>query len=127
MVNMTNAEYQAHLAKMGNPSPPSEPNPKESSKRESELQHLIRDYCKFKGWTCIISRMDKKTTRPKGEPDITIALPEGKVVWIETKAKYGKLSIHQIEFASALHKLGHRYHVVWSFREFTDLIRGLGV
>lgn len=49
-----------------------------------------------------------------GAPDLVIALPEGKVLWIEVKAPKGRVSENQILVHGLLNAAGHNCIVVRS-------------
>src|SRR6267154_4163837 len=107
--------------------PPSEPH----KGRESELHDQIEAELKRRRWYYVHSRTDKRTTQGLGVPDFIIAAPDrlifrgggsdtqlARTYWIEVKRKRGKLSQEQAVTKHVLTALGHRHHVVYSFKEF---------
>jgi hypothetical protein len=88
---------------------------------ESELQDAIIAECRRRGWWVDYSRMDLATTRPRGAPDLYVFAHE-KLLIIECKTKKGKQTPEQVGVAMMLEKLGHKLHVIRSFREFLELV-----
>lgn len=89
---------------------------------EGELHKQILDYCRPKRWPCVHSRMDVPQTADIGTPDFVIAMPSGRSVWVEAKAKAGKLSTAQLAWQAMLKAVGHEAYVVRSFREFLEIV-----
>jgi hypothetical protein len=67
--------------------------------------------------------MDRKTTQAPGVPDFIIALEDGRTLWVEAKAKGGKLRPEQAAWLSGLRSLGHVAAAVWSFDEFLQVVK----
>lgn len=89
-MRMTHAEFLAYEARRGKPAVNSD-----GVEKESDLHDEILEYCKQRGWVCIHSRMDRKTTNACGTPDFIVALTDGRTVYAEAKRKGGKLSPSQ--------------------------------
>lgn len=91
---------------------------------ESILQAKIVKWAKGKGYPCLSLKQSKKARGYiiPGWPDITLALPGGRTVWIELKAKKGVLKEDQKLIALMLLKLGHEWYVLRSFRKFLEII-----
>ena len=62
-----------------------------------------------------------------GAPDICLAVPGGKVVWLELKAPRGRLSPAQHLVHALLREIGHAVHVVRSLDDAAAILRGIGV
>lgn len=88
--------------------------------READLHDAIIAHCKSKGWLYFHSRMDRKTGRTAGEPDFQILMDGGRVLFIEAKAKAGKLSTEQIAVHAWAKRLGHEIHTVYNMEQFTE-------
>ncbi len=86
--------------------------------READLHDQILGYCRAKGWPVVHSRMDVPQTAGVGTPDFVVALPAGRVVWVEAKTRTGKLRPEQQAWLTALRAVGHKAEVVRSFAEF---------
>lgn len=90
--------------------------------REAELHEEIQAYCRDMVWPCHHSRMDRPATCGVGTPDFAIAIPGGVTVWIEAKAKVGKLRPEQAAWLAGLRRVGHVAEVVRSMEEFRAVI-----
>jgi hypothetical protein len=90
--------------------------------QESELQQQIATHCQIKEWYCERSAMHKPTTNGTGSLDFKIAMPNGKMLWLETKRRGSKTTPAQNNVIAHLRKLGHWAEVVWSFEEFLKLV-----
>lgn len=90
--------------------------------READLHDTILAYCRVRGWPVVHSRMDVPQTAGVGTPDFVIALPGGRVVWVEAKAAAGKLRPEQQAWLTALRAVGHQADVVRSFADFLRLL-----
>ena len=62
-----------------------------------------------------------------GAPDICLAVPGGKVVWLELKAPKGTISAAQHLVHARLREIGHAVHVVRSLDDAAVILRGIGV
>jgi len=97
--------------------------PEDAVELEDGLQESIIAYCHSKGWWCLWSRMDLKTTVPLGTPDIVVFADMGKVIIVEAKTKNGKLRPEQLGVKLKLEGSGHIVHVVRSMSEFMAAIK----
>lgn len=88
---------------------------------ESQLHDDIIEFCKSKGWIALHSRMDKRTTRIKGEFDFTCILPNGIVIFCECKTRLGKLSPEQNALIFWMDHLGHKVHVITEVAQFVNI------
>lgn len=88
---------------------------------ESSLHSDIMGECAARGFYCIHSRMDKRTTTQVGSPDFVVVMPR-RVVFIEAKTRVGKLSQEQLGVAAWLKKLGHELFVVRSLNDFRKVV-----
>jgi hypothetical protein len=95
--------------------------PSNAALKESELHDEIAAHCRSKGWLYFHSRMDKKSTATVGQPDFTILADNGRVLFIEAKAKAGKLSTEQVAVKVWAQKLGHVIHTIFSYEQFVAL------
>lgn len=93
-----------------------------AAEREADLHDAILGHCRLRGWRVVHSRMDVPQTAGIGTPDFVIALPSGRTLWIEAKAKAGKLRPEQAAWLHSLRCLGHRAEVVRSLPEFLELL-----
>ena len=89
---------------------------------EKTLQREIIAECKRREWLVFYSRMDSRTTRPAGEPDLQILMGDGRFLLIECKTAKGKLSDAQLAVQANARKLGHTIYVVRSFEDFLSLV-----
>ena len=90
--------------------------------KESVLQGKIELYCKDRGYYFFHDRSRGKNK--EGHPDLIICLPKGRTIWIECKAKGGKLSEAQKKVATQLLGSGHEWHEVRSYNRFLSIIEG---
>jgi hypothetical protein len=90
--------------------------------READLHAFISDFCRERGWLAFHGSMAHKAMRTLGEPDYTILADKGRVFLIEAKSKTGKLRREQLGLAKMAEKLGHKIHVVRSFKEFMEAV-----
>jgi hypothetical protein len=81
---------------------------------ESRIQGRIEDLCRRRGYFLFHDR-SKKVNAP-GLPDLIIALPGGRTVWLELKSKGGRMSPEQTLVINQLLLLGHEVHIVRSFK-----------
>ena len=99
-------------------------NFQDPDERESVLQGKITQWAKDHGYPCLSFRQSKKAHGflLPGYPDITLALPKGRVVFLELKTKKGYLSKAQKEIRQQLTYLGHEYHVVRTWKKFIEIV-----
>ena len=62
-----------------------------------------------------------------GAPDLVVALPEGKVLWLEVKAPKGRIQDSQVLVHEKLGEIGHAIHVVRSIDEVKEIMNQLGI
>lgn len=96
--------------------------PLEPAKREKALHAEILAYCRANGWMVLHGSMAQATGRTLGEPDFTVLLPKGRVIFVEAKTKQGKLSLAQEAFAANAGLLGHVVHVCRSVTDFRNVV-----
>lgn len=58
-----------------------------------------------------------------GTPDLTIIMPDGKIIWVEMKAESGVISGSQLVFHRRLVLLGHTVLVAYSVFDALDQLR----
>ena len=58
-----------------------------------------------------------------GVPDLCVVLPEGCIIWIEMKAKDGRVSVAQVNLHQHFAELGHTIIVAYSAEEALDKLR----
>ena len=103
-------------------------------KHELILQKQIQLSCGRMGW--IAEHYESKKLRlpngmyadsgvPPGYPDLTIYLGNGKVMFVETKIKYNKLSDDQKKFFERMIKLGYICEVVYNMYEWELLVQSI--
>jgi len=91
---------------------------------EKGLHFEIMKYCDApeRRWYYVHSRMDKRSTTRLGTPDFVIALPTGRTLWIEAKARREKPSEEQLCTLAVLRKLGHEAVVVYNMADFLKVV-----
>ena len=62
-----------------------------------------------------------------GAPDLIVALPKGRVLWLEVKAPKGRPSSHQITVHGRLNSLGHICAVVRSIEDVQRAFDHIGI
>ena len=121
MPRMTADQVAAHQAKF---TPKTDkPKPDGPSVPEKEIHRLILLECHRRGFLALHGSMAHKTFRTIGEPDCTILMPSGRVLFVEVKTRSGRISEEQEAFARRALLLGHTVHVVRSFEEFLQLLK----
>lgn len=99
------------------------PKPEGPSVPEKEIHRLILLECNRRGFLALHGSMAHRTFRTIGEPDITILMPAGRVLFVEAKTRSGRISEEQEAFARRAQLLGHTVHIVRSFEEFIQLLK----
>lgn len=90
---------------------------------ERDLQKRIEDYCDDHAYPWFHDR-SRKVNEP-GFPDLVIALPAGRTLWLELKSKNGRMSEEQKQWRMMLMHLGHCHGVPKSFRAFLRIVSEL--
>lgn len=90
---------------------------------EADFHDKVESYCRGRGWYYLHSRTDRRTTVAVGAPDFCIAMPEGKVLWLELKRPGGKATVKQQATIAHLRKLGHVAAVVDNWEDAYLLLR----
>lgn len=62
-----------------------------------------------------------------GAPDLVVALPEGKVLWLEVKAPKGRPSDNQVLVHEKLGEIGHAVYIVRSISDVCDVMEKLNI
>jgi len=125
MTRWNKTEYEAYMEKYNRDIKPFHPDTMEADEgKESILQGKIVNWARSKGYPCLSFR---QTSRAKGVllpgwPDITLALPNGRTVYIELKNKKGRLSEDQKNMALMLMQLKHEWYEVRSFKRFLGIV-----
>jgi len=117
-MNWTSDQLKIHEMKRGIKAE----KPSNAAIKEADLHAEITAECKRRGWICFHSRMDRKSTLTKGTPDFVILMECGNALFVEAKAKAGKLSNEQIGIKLWGQRLGHTIHVVYSLDQFLQAI-----
>jgi len=86
--------------------------------RESKIRADVIEYCRVRGWLVFSGTTAHATGRTVGEPDLTVAAHLGLVYFVELKSKTGKLRPEQAAVATWLERLGHKWLLVRSLKEF---------
>ncbi len=97
---------------------------------EADLQSLCVQYARARG--LVTTSIPNEATYKRadlrrlgiqpGIPDLIVALPAGRVVWVELKTPRGRVSKTQEEIHSRLSQAGHLVFVVRSFEDFRRLL-----
>lgn len=122
MTRMTESQYEAYLDKRGlflcvdDSTPDAGP--------ESRLQGKIVKWAKDHGFPCLSFRQSRKAKGflTPGWPDITMAIHNNRVLFLELKAKKGVLRKEQTATGLQLTQLGHEWHQVKSFKRFLQIV-----
>jgi len=91
---------------------------------ENQLQKDAEQYLHLKGLEYL--HMRKCKGNKKGWPDLTILLPNGKVVFVELKVKGGRLRQEQKEFKQIAIQGNHEYHECRSMERLIQIIKENG-
>jgi hypothetical protein len=107
-------EYKAKRTTINNDnSPPDEG-------REYELDKKIANYCKEHHYYAFHDY--SRNVNKAGHPDWIIALPKGRVVFIENKSKKGKMSNEQKLVMVKLIVLGQEIYECRSYKKFLEIM-----
>lgn len=87
---------------------------------ERRLQAKCLQYCQDKTYK-VWHDWSRKKNQP-GWPDLMIFMPEGRVRLVELKSAGRKLRKEQQEVSRHLLFLGHRVHIVRSFKRFLEVM-----
>ena len=92
---------------------------------ESRLQARIVAWAKEHGFPCLSFRQSRRAKGflTVGWPDVTIALPSKRVVFLELKAAKGVVKDEQRSIHLQLMALGHEVHVCRSFKRFLEIVK----
>ena len=88
--------------------------------KESDLQAKIERFLTGKGFYFFHDR--SRGSNAKGQPDLVIALPGGRVVWLELKSAKGRLRPEQKQVRLMLMHLGHEWYECRSYRKFLEIV-----
>jgi hypothetical protein len=61
-----------------------------------------------------------------GVPDVGVMMPMGRIVWLELKAKGGRLSREQKQFRDLCDKITHQYCVIHSIDDAHYFLKNVG-
>lgn len=92
--------------------------------KESDLQAKIERYCRDHGFYFFHDRSREQNA--KGFPDLVIAMPAGRVVWLELKGPRGRLRPEQKQVRLMLLALGQEWYEIRSYRQFVEVVNGNG-
>ena len=103
--------------------------------QESQLQQMCVRYFRYVYPQYVIyatptggSRNPIEAKRLKAEgvlagvADLTILLPQGRIIYIEMKVKGNRQTDNQKDFQQKAEALGYKYYVCYSFDEFKAII-----
>lgn len=113
-------EYQARQDARSAKTKPNLP-PVVDDQPERVLQNRVEAYCQENALYAFHDRSRGKNT--PGHPDLIIAMPGGRTLWLELKSKTGRLSSDQARVRLMLMALGHEWHEVRSYRQFLALLQ----
>lgn len=119
---MTQAQVDAHQRKHGFIGNWPEAVPSDAYESESALHRDVLAYCRQQGWIVFHGSMAHRTARTVGEMDATICASNGRVFFVEMKARAGKLSTEQLGVKLWMERLGHTVHVVRSLEQFLEIV-----
>lgn len=97
-----------------------EPSERELQEQCNGLLRLLVETGEVRAW---YHPFDSRRSNP-GYPDLTIALKDGRVLWVELKTTKGKLASAQMHWA---HALGSRWALCRSFDDFRRELEWRGV
>ena len=105
-----------------------QPDDVQGVKLEGELHDKIEAELKRRRWYYVHSRMDKPTTTELGVTDFIIAVPANaagefpRTLWLEAKRHGAKLTKEQNIVRHILKAAGHWHEVVYSMKQFLELL-----
>lgn len=118
MPSWTPEQYNEHLLRNA----VRQPSPEDAVERESDLHEQIIELCRERGFYPVHSRMDRRTSQALGVPDFIIALPGGKTLFLECKAKGRKATPEQNAAIAHLKSLGHCAEIVNNIERVRELV-----
>ena len=94
---------------------------------EKVLQGKITAWAREHGYPCLSFRQSPKAKGflLPGWPDISLALPDGKVLFLELKTKKGYLRKEQEQIRKELLYLKHHYHICRTWKRFLEIIEDI--
>lgn len=96
---------------------------KKTLTQEREIETYLRRQVEQAGGRCVKFLPDYA----RGFPDRIVMLPDGVLVWVETKRpRGGRLSVIQRVCHAELRRLGQRVEVLWTKKGVDDFLRELG-
>lgn len=92
---------------------------------ESRLQARIVAWAREWGRPCLSFRQSRQARGflTPGWPDVTIAMPGGRTLYLELKTAKGIVKEEQRQIHLQLMALGHEVHVIRSYRAFLEVLR----
>lgn len=115
---MTQAQVDAHQIRQRASKSHTEAPTEHFAGPEKALHELCLAEARRRRFYVVHSRTDQRTTQQKGTPDLILAMPKGKTVWIEIKVGKNQLSPEQAAAGYCLRALDHHFYVVRNFAEF---------
>ena len=91
---------------------------------ESALASKIVAHAKAQGWPCLYMKPLKNLQKIAIWLDITLALPLGRVIFLELKERKGVLRDKQRLVFNMLKQLGHEVYIVKSFKAYLKIVEG---
>lgn len=116
-LNWTQEQLEAYQAKRGKAE---EQKHEPDEGLESRLQAKIEKHLDGLGYYYFHDR-SRKVNKP-GHPDLIIACPGGRTLWLELKARGGKLSDDQQVVQMKLMYLKHEFYEIRSFKRFIEVL-----
>ena len=116
-------QYMAeYMASLGFCKPPGSTTQEDKADEgpESKLLAKIIKWANEKGFPVFHDRSRKKNV--PGWPDITLCLPEGKVLFLELKSAKGVMRKEQKQIKQQMIYLRHYHYVVKSYKRFQEII-----
>jgi hypothetical protein len=121
-MNWTEEQFAEYQAKRRPSIPETKPDlpPTIDDQPERALQDRIEGWCRENGFYAFHDR-SRKCNQP-GHPDLVIALRDGRVLWLELKARGGRLRPEQAMIGKLLTFCGHEWHCVRSWKRFMEIV-----